>query len=71
MEYQKIIYLLNNEVTQPFKCKTKNGLEIKDARGTYNTNSKIICKTTMLKSSVCDYSDSYVLVKGTITVAEQ
>ena len=24
----------------------------------------------MLKSSLCDYSDSYVLVKGTITVAE-
>ena len=25
-------------------------------------------KTTMLKSSLCDYSDAYILVKGTITV---
>ena len=25
-------------------------------------------KTTMLKSSLCDYSDAYILTKGTITV---
>ena len=25
-------------------------------------------KTTILKSSLCDYSDAYILVKGTITV---
>ena len=25
-------------------------------------------KTTMLKSSLCDYSDAYILVKGNITV---
>ena len=25
-------------------------------------------KTTMLKSSLCDYSDVYILVKGTIAV---
>ena len=25
-------------------------------------------KTTMLKSSLCDYSDAYILVKGTIAV---
>ena len=25
-------------------------------------------KNTMLKSSLCDYSDAYILVKGTITV---
>ena len=34
----------------------------------YNVNSQIEFKTTMLKSSLCDYSDTYVLVKGTITV---
>ena len=39
-----------------------------DARGTYNTNSKIKFKTTMMKSSLCNYSDAYILVKGTITV---
>ena len=42
-----------------------------DARGTYNTNNEIIFKTTMLKSSFYDYSDSYILVKRTTTVAGQ
>ena len=34
----------------------------------YNVKSQIKFKTTMLKSSLCDYSDAYILVKGTITV---
>ena len=37
-------------------------------KGVYNVNSQIKFKTTMLKSSLCDYSDAYILVKGTITV---
>ena len=44
-------------------------VEINDeSRGAYNVNSQIKFKTTMLKSSLCDYSDAYVLVKGTISV---
>ena len=44
-------------------------VEINDeSRGAYNVNSQIKFKTTMLKSSLCDYSDAYILVKGTITV---
>ena len=39
-----------------------------ESRGTYNVNSQIKSRTTMLKSSLCDYSDAYILVKGTITV---
>ena len=47
----------------------KNWVEINDeSRGVYNVNSQIKFKTTMLKSSLCDYSDAYILVKGTITV---
>ena len=34
----------------------------------YNTNSHIKFKTSMLKSSLCDYSDAYILVSGTITI---
>ena len=30
----------------------------------YNTNSDIRFKTAILKSSLCDYSDAYILVKG-------
>ena len=70
MEYQKIPNLLHDASSnQPSKFKTKNWVEINDeSRGTYNVNSQIKFKTTMLKSSLCDYSDAYILVKGTITV---
>ena len=69
MEYQKIANLLDDASNQPSKFKTKNGVEINDeSRGRYNVNSEIKFKTTMLKSSLCDYSDAYILVKGTITV---
>ena len=44
-------------------------IEINDqSRGTYNTNSDIRFKTAMLKSSLCDYSDAYILVNGGITI---
>ena len=70
MEYQKIANLLDdNKSNQPSKFRTKNWVEINDeSRGTYNVNSQIKFKTPMLKSSLCDYSDAYILVKGTITL---
>ena len=55
---------------QPSKFRTKKLVEIyHESRGTCNVNSQIKFKTTMLKSSLCDYSDAYILVKGTITIA--
>ena len=61
--------MLNNASNQPCKFRTKNWLEINDeSRGTYKVNSQIKFKTTMLKSSLCDYSDAYILVKENITV---
>ena len=36
----------------------------------YNSNNDIRFKTTMLKSSSFDYSDAYILVKGTIAITE-
>ena len=70
MGYQKVINLLDNTPNQPTKFKTKNWVEINDdARGMYNTDSEIKFKTSMLRSSLCDYSDAYILVSGTITVA--
>ena len=69
MEYQKIANLIDDTSNQPSKFRTKNWVEINDeSRGTYNVNSQIKFKTTMLKSSLCDYSDTYILVKGTITI---
>ena len=70
MEYQKIANLLDDKTSnKPCKFRTKNLVEINESRGTYNVNSQIKFKTTMLKSSLCDYSDAYILVKGTITIA--
>ena len=51
------------------KFRTKNWVEINDeSRGAYNTNSQMKFKTAILKSSLCDYSDAYILVKRTIAV---
>ena len=69
MEYQKLMNLLDNISNQPSKFRTKNWVQRNDeSRGTYNTNSQIKLKTAMLRSSLCDYSDTYILVKGTIAV---
>ena len=70
MEYQKIANLINHASNQPSKFRTKNWVEINDeSRGAYNVNSQIKFKTAMLKSSLCDYSDAYIIVKGRITIA--
>ena len=69
MEHQKIANLIDDASNQPPKFRTRNLVEINDeSRGAYNVNSQIKFKTTMLKSSLCDYSDAYILVKGTISV---
>ena len=69
MEYQKIANLIDDMSDQPSKFRTRNWVEINDeSRGAYNVDSQIKFKTTMLKSSLCDYSDAYILVKGTICI---
>ena len=70
MEYQKITKLLDKTPNQPFRFRTKKGIEIiDDSLGTYNTNSQLKFKTSLLKSSLYYYSDAHILVKGTITVS--
>ena len=69
MEYQKISNLIDDASNQPSKFRTKNWVEINDeSRGTYSVNSQIKFKTAMLKSSLCDYSDAYILAKGKIVL---
>ena len=70
MEYQKIVNLIDVDASnQPSKFRTRNWFEINDeSRGADNVNSQIKFKTTMLKSSLYDYSYAYILVKGTISV---
>ena len=61
--------LLDNASIQPSKFRTKNWVEINgESRGGYTTGSDIKFKTTMLRYSLCDYADTYIVVKGKITI---
>ena len=56
--------MLDSESNQLTKFRTKNWVEINDeSRGTYTTNDNRY-KTTMLRSSLFDYADAYILAKG-------
>ena len=69
MEYQKIINFLENTSNQPSKFRTKSWFEVNDeSPGTYNLNSQINDETSTLTSSLCGYSDEYILASTTITV---
>ena len=61
--------MLDNTPNEQSKCRTKFQVKINyDSQGTYNTNRQVNFKTTMLKSSLCDYSNACIIVKETITV---
>ena len=74
MEYQKIASLLDSEVVlsasnKPSKFRTRNWVEISDdISGTCPPNKQIRFKTTLIRSSLCDYSDAYILVKRNISL---
>ena len=75
MEYDKINNLLSslklsedNESEQLSKFVTIQYVKVNSLSNTYKENKSIRLKTPMLRSSLCDYSDAYILVKGTITV---
>ena len=73
MEFQKIVNFLDttsDDKDLP-RFVTKKWIEVYDqSGGNYNVNKeiKIRIKTSMLRSDLCDYSDVYIVVKGTITV---
>ena len=63
--------MLDNTPNPPSKFRTENWVQINDnSHGTYSFNSPIRFKTSKLRSSLCDYSDAYILVKGSITVPD-
>ena len=62
--------MLGNPPNQPSKFRTKNRIKINDdAPGTHNSISQIKFKTSILRSSLCDYSDAYIH-KETIVVTK-
>ena len=77
MEYDKINNLLlsedneseANEMSEKSsKFVTREYVRVNGLSNTYNENKSIRFKTPMLRSNLCDYSNAYILVKGTITV---
>ena len=74
MEHDKINNLLpsednENEMSKQLsKFVTRKHIGVKSLSNTYNENKSIRFKTPMLRSDLRDYSDVYILVKGTITV---
>ena len=70
MEFQKIVNFRNTNSNENLpRFVTKNWIEVYDqSRGNYNVNKKIRIKTSMLRSDLCDYSDTYISVKGIITL---
>ena len=71
MEYDKIDNLLlseDNESEKLSKFVTREYIRVNSLLDTYNENKSIRFKTPMLRSNLCDYSDAYILVNGTITV---
>ena len=72
MEFQKIVNFLDttSDDKDLSKFVTKKQIEAYDqSEGNYNVNKEIRTKTSMLRSDLCDYSEAYIVVKGTITVA--
>ena len=69
MEYDKINNLLDSESEKLSKFLTREYVKVNSLSNTYNENKSIRFKTPMLRSDLCDYSDAYILIKGTITVA--
>ena len=48
---------------------TKKWIKVYDqSGGNYNINKEVRIKTSMLRSDLCDFSDTYIIVKGTITI---
>ena len=61
--------MIDDAPNQPSKFKTRNWVEINDeSRGTYNVDSQIKFKTTVLKSSLRNSSYAYILNKVKITI---
>ena len=70
METQKIITLLNDSSNEEYRFATKKQYVIDNqtAKDNYNNNNSIRFETEIIKSSLCNYYDGYILVTGNITV---
>ena len=74
MDYQKIADLLDTTSDNVPKFITKKWVEVHDQSGStedrYKLSKQIKFKISMLRSDLCDFSDAYIVVKGTFTVTD-
>ena len=69
METQKIVNLLNSSENEYSKFPTKEWYVIdSESKGNYSHQDPIKFLTKSIASSLCDYSDAYILVIEDITV---
>ena len=69
METQKIVNLLNGSDNENSTFATKNWYVIdSESNNNYSRHNPIKFSTKSIESSLCDYSDAYILVTGNITV---
>ena len=69
METQKIVNLLNGSDNENSKFATKKWYVIdSESKGVYSHHDPIKFLTKSIESSLCDYSDAYILVTGNIDV---
>ena len=79
MGYRKIINLLHHETNQPSKFRTRNWVginyELWRDYNDHDENSNIFVnknnikfKMSMIRLRLCDYSNAYIRVKGSLTV---
>ena len=68
METQKIVNLLNSSENEYSKFATKKWYIIDSkTSGAYSEDEPIKFLTRSMESSLCDYSDGYILVTGNTT----
>ena len=74
IEFQKIVNMLDmtSDDKELPRFVPKKWVEVyhQSGRNSYNVNKEIRIKTPMLRSDLCDFSDAYIFMKGTITVTD-
>ena len=66
MEHQKILNLLKEVNNSKFVRRQWNTVN-DQSNANHDEGNKIIYNTEVLKSNLCGYNDSYILVRGDIT----
>ena len=63
MEHHQISKLLNNSTASKFETRKWSEVNLSGAQNSVGRNIRF--KTPVIKSHLCDYSDVYIVVKGT------